>query len=89
MTGSKKLKIATSSGNVLRDIKFCREHLLVRADLMIHLQKLISSRCLKRRTAAKILPWIAARQRCSHDCQGSSSSLVWWFFRRERVATQD
>ena len=58
MTGSKKLKIAPSSGNVFRDLGFRRdeaEHLLVRADIMIQVQKLIASRRLKQRGAAKIL----------------------------------
>ena len=58
MTGSKKLKIAPSTGNVFRDLGFRNEeaeHLLVRADLMIQIQKLIRSRGLKQRTAAKIL----------------------------------
>ena len=58
MTGSKKLKIAPSSGNVFRDLGFRRdeaEHLLVRADLMIQVQKLIASRRLKQRGAAKTL----------------------------------
>ncbi len=57
MTGSKKLTIAPSSGNVFRDLGFRREeaeHLLVRADLMIQVQKLIASCCLKQRAAAKI-----------------------------------
>ncbi|MEK6761341.1 MAG: helix-turn-helix transcriptional regulator [Nitrospirota bacterium] len=53
-----KLKITPSTGNVFRDLGFRREeaeHLLVRADLMIQVQKLIQSRDLKQRTAAKIL----------------------------------
>lgn len=53
-----KLKITPSSGNVFRDLGFRRdeaEHLLVRADLMIQVQKLIASRGLKHRTAAKLL----------------------------------
>ncbi len=53
-----KLKITPSSGNVFRDLGFRREeaeHLLVRADLMIQLQKLIAFRRLKQQTAAKIL----------------------------------
>lgn len=57
MTGSKKLKITLSTGNVFRDLGFRREeaeHLLVRADLMIQVQKLIAARHLKQRTAAKI-----------------------------------
>ena len=58
MTSSKKLKITPSNGNVFRDLGFRREeaeHLLVRADLMIQVQKLIASRRLKQRNAAKIL----------------------------------
>ena len=58
MTGSKKLKITPSTGNVFRDLGFRNEeaeHLLVRADLMIQIQKLIASRRLKQRNAAKIL----------------------------------
>lgn len=53
-----KLKMTKSTGNVFRDIGFPREeaeHLLVRADLMIQVQKLITSRRLKQKAAAKIL----------------------------------
>jgi predicted XRE-type DNA-binding protein len=53
-----KLKITPSTGNVFRDLGFRREeaeHLLVRADLMIQVQKLIASRRLKQRGAAKML----------------------------------
>jgi predicted XRE-type DNA-binding protein len=53
-----KLKITPSSGNIFRDIGFRREeaeHLLVRADLMIQVQKLIASRRLKQKAAAKRL----------------------------------
>lgn len=53
-----KLKITPSTGNVFRDLGFRREeaeHLLVRADLMIQVQKLIASRRLKQRAAAKLL----------------------------------
>lgn len=53
-----KVKMTKSSGNVFRDIGFPRqeaEHLLVRADLMIQVQKLITSRRLKQKAAAKIL----------------------------------
>jgi predicted XRE-type DNA-binding protein len=53
-----KVKITPSTGNVFRDLGFRREeaeHLLVRADLMIQVQKLIASRRLKQRTAAKLL----------------------------------
>lgn len=53
-----KVKVTPSTGNVFRDLGFRREeaeHLLVRADLMIQVQKLITSRRLKQREAAKIL----------------------------------
>jgi predicted XRE-type DNA-binding protein len=53
-----KLKITPSTGNVFRDLGFRREeaeHLLVRADLMIEIQKIIASRRLKQKSAAKLL----------------------------------
>src|SRR5436309_12376921 len=53
-----KLKVTPSTGNVFRDLGFRREeaeHLLVRADLMIQVQKLIASRRLKQREAATVL----------------------------------
>ena len=53
-----KLKVARSSGNVFRDLGFPSEeaeHLLVRSDLMIKVQKLIASRGLKQVEVAKIL----------------------------------
>ena len=53
-----KLKVTPSTGNVFRDLGFRREeaeHLLVRADLMIQVHKLITSHHLKQREAAKIL----------------------------------
>lgn len=56
-TGS-SLKVTRSSGNVFRDLGFGAdeaEHLLVRSDLMIRLQKVMTSRHLKQKEAAKIL----------------------------------
>ena len=53
-----KAKVTPSSGNVFRDLGFRREeaeHLLIRADLLIQVQKLIASRRLKQREAAKLL----------------------------------
>jgi len=53
-----KLKITPSTGNVFRDLGFRREeaeHLLVRADLLIQVQKLIASRQLKQKEAARLL----------------------------------
>jgi len=55
---AKKLKVTVSTGNVFRDVGFRRqeaEHLLVRADLMIQVQKLIVARRLKQREAAEVL----------------------------------
>jgi predicted XRE-type DNA-binding protein len=52
------LKVTPSTGNVFRDLGFRREeaeHLLVRADLLIHVQKLIASRRLKQSEAAVLL----------------------------------
>ena len=53
-----KLKVSRSSGNVFRDLGFPpheAEHLLVRSDLMIKVQKLIASRRLKQAEVATIL----------------------------------
>jgi predicted XRE-type DNA-binding protein len=52
------LKITPSSGNVFRDLGFPREeaeHLLIRSDLMIAVQKAVARRGLKQAEAAKIL----------------------------------
>ena len=51
-------KVTPSSGNVFRDLGFSAdeaEHLLIRADLLIQLQKAIASRGLTQAKAAKIL----------------------------------
>jgi predicted XRE-type DNA-binding protein len=53
-----KLKVTRSSGNVFRDLGFPpdeAEHLLVRSDLMIKVQKVIASRRLKQADLAKVL----------------------------------
>lgn len=53
-----KLKMTRSTGNVFRDLGFTAEeaeHLKIRSDLIIQLQKLIESRGLKQANAAKIL----------------------------------
>ena len=53
-----KLKVSRSSGNVFHDLGFTSEeaeHLKIRSDLMIQLQKLISVRGLTQAQAAKIL----------------------------------
>lgn len=53
-----KLKMTRSSGNVFRDVGFSpgeAEHLLVRSDLMIKVQKLIESKHLTQAELAKSL----------------------------------
>lgn len=53
-----KLKVTRSTGNVFRDLGFSpeeAEHLKVRSELMIHLQKAIDARGLKQAEAAKLL----------------------------------
>jgi predicted XRE-type DNA-binding protein len=50
--------VTPSTGNVFRDLGFSRgesEHLLVRADLLIQVQKAVASRRLKQVEAAKVL----------------------------------
>ncbi|MBI5119045.1 XRE family transcriptional regulator [Candidatus Poribacteria bacterium] len=52
------MKLTRSSGNVFLDLGFPpeeAEHLLIRADLMIHLCKVIKARGLKQADAAKML----------------------------------
>jgi predicted XRE-type DNA-binding protein len=52
------VRVTPSTGNVFRDLGFSNEeseHLLVRADLLIQLQKVIASRGLKQAEAAKVL----------------------------------
>jgi len=58
MTQKAKAKVTRSNGNVFRDLGFPpdkAEHLLVRADLMIRLEKELGSRGLKQAEAAKLL----------------------------------
>lgn len=58
MPRSTRVKITPSSGNVFRDLGFSREeaeHLLIRSDLMIAVQKTLDRRGLKQAEAAKIL----------------------------------
>jgi len=53
-----RLKITPSTGKVFRDLGFSREeaeHLLIRSDLMIAVQKAVARRALKQAEAAKIL----------------------------------
>ena len=58
MRKADRLKITPSSGNVFRDLGFSTEeseHLLIRADLLIQLQKAIAARHLTQAKAATIL----------------------------------
>ena len=58
MAPKSAVKVTRSSGNVFRDVGFSKgqaEHLLVRSDLLIQLQKAIASRGMKQAEAAKML----------------------------------
>lgn len=53
-----KFKVRRSSGNVFKDLGFPQdeaEHLRVRADLLIQIQKALKARGLKQAEAAKVL----------------------------------
>ena len=54
----RKHSLTRSSGNVFQDLGFSpeeSEHLLVRADLMIQIEKILEERGLKQAQAAKLL----------------------------------
>ena len=58
MAKKNAIRVTSSTGNVFRDLGFSKEeseHLLVRADLLIQVQKAIQSRRLKQAEAAKML----------------------------------
>jgi predicted XRE-type DNA-binding protein len=58
MAKKSEVRVTPSTGNVFRDLGFSKEeseHLLVRADLLIEVQKVIASRGLKQAEAAKVL----------------------------------
>src|SRR6266853_6322393 len=58
MAKKSTVRVTPSTGNVFRDLGFSKEeseHLLIRADLLIQVQKAIVSRRLKQAEAAKIL----------------------------------
>ena len=58
MPRNSSVKVTASTGNVFRDLGFSAEeaeHLLIRADLLIQLQKALASRGLTQAKAAKIL----------------------------------
>jgi predicted XRE-type DNA-binding protein len=60
MAKKSAVRVTPSTGNVFRDLGFSKEesehlHLLVRADLLIQVQKAITSRRLKQVETAKVL----------------------------------
>jgi predicted XRE-type DNA-binding protein len=58
MPRKRSLKVTPSTGNVFRDLGFSAgeaEHLVVRADLLIQLQKALTARGLTQAKSAKIL----------------------------------
>jgi predicted XRE-type DNA-binding protein len=58
MAKKSAIRVTSSTGNVFRDLGLSKEeseHLLIRADLLIQVQKAIVSRRLKQAEAAKIL----------------------------------
>jgi predicted XRE-type DNA-binding protein len=58
MAKNSAIRVTSSTGNVFRDLGFSKEeseHLLIRADLLIQVQKAIVSKRLKQAEAAKIL----------------------------------
>jgi predicted XRE-type DNA-binding protein len=58
MAKKSAIRVTSSTGNVFRDLGFSKEeseHLLIRADLLIQVQKAIVSKRLKQAEAAKLL----------------------------------
>ena len=58
MLTNNKIKVTPSSGNVFRDLGFSEreaEHLTVRADLLIQLQKVVAARGVTQAQLAKLL----------------------------------
>jgi predicted XRE-type DNA-binding protein len=58
MPNKNKIKVTPSTGNVFRDLGFPAEeaeHLLIRADLLLQLQKAVAARRLTQAALAKVL----------------------------------
>jgi predicted XRE-type DNA-binding protein len=58
MAKKNAVRVTPSTGNVFRDLGFSKEeseHLLIRADLLIQVQKAIAARRLKQAETAKLL----------------------------------
>jgi predicted XRE-type DNA-binding protein len=85
MTRKGSVGVARSSGNVFRDVGFSREeseHLSIRADLLIQLQKVIASRKLRQADVAKILrvtqPRVSDLLRGRIDLFGTDALIDMW-----------
>ena len=80
MAARNHIAVTRSSGNVFRDLGFPRaeaEHLLIRADLMLRLQKTIAGRGLKQAAAAlgpALSSTLRAPNRASLKSNGSRQS---------------
>jgi len=58
MPGKNRINVTLSTGNVFRDLGFPAEeaeHLLIRADLLLQLQKAVTARRLTQAAVAKVL----------------------------------
>jgi predicted XRE-type DNA-binding protein len=58
MPSKSRIKVTQSTGNVFRDLGFPAEeaeHLLIRADLLLQLQKAVAARRLTQAAVAKVL----------------------------------
>lgn len=58
MPAKSRVKVTPSSGNVFRDLGFSEqesEHLILRADLLIQIQKVVTARRLTQAQLAKLL----------------------------------
>ena len=69
-----KGKITRSSGNVFRDLGFGREeaeHLMIRSELMLKIEKMLKARGLTQSEAARIMR--VSQPRVSDPCAGGST----------------
>jgi len=80
-----KIKVTPSTGNVFRDLGFPAEeaaHLLIRADLLIQLQKAVASRRLTQAVPAKVLhisqPRVSDLLRGRLDLFSTDTLLICW-----------
>jgi len=69
-----RVKVTRSSGNVFRDLGFAPEeaqHLLVRSELMLKIEKLLKERGLTQAAAARMMGCL---NRASATCSGARSA---------------